>query len=153
MPVLCDNKRFLDFYADAALVSENTFIGCSVDSSTPPTFASVRSRLPDPHWEGERGAAAIACYWRTWEIAFSNLRPAKPGNGFVSPFIDTAFNGGCARCWQGVRAGQWAHAIRVAHAAASLHHSSSRGYTPPTTTPRLPLHVGQLLHPSRNPLR
>lgn len=98
MPTLCDEKRYLDFYADVPLISENTFINCAADRSVPPTLAAVRARLPEPHWEGARGAAAIACYWKTWELAFANLRAAKPGNGFVSPFIDTAFND-CLFMW------------------------------------------------------
>ena len=56
-----------------------------------PTFEDARSLLPQPFWEGH--TTAIDCYWKVWEIAFRNLRQPTPENCFVSPYIDTAFNG------------------------------------------------------------
>jgi hypothetical protein len=56
-----------------------------------PSFAKSRDRLPQPFWAGHE--SAIACYWKVWGIAFRNLRLPTPENGFVSPYIDTAFNG------------------------------------------------------------
>ncbi|RLT20047.1 MAG: hypothetical protein DWI29_04470 [Planctomycetota bacterium] len=31
-------------------------------------------------------------YWKTWELAFRNFHEPQPGSGFVSQFIDAAFN-------------------------------------------------------------
>ena len=78
------------------LVAENSFIGAEPNTAPLPSFAECKDRLPQPFWEGHQDV--IDCYYRAWEIAFSNLR--QPGNdtGFVSPFIDTAFNG-CTFMW------------------------------------------------------
>lgn len=55
-----------------------------------PTFAASRTRLPQPivadHPEWER------LYWKAWELAFAHLKQPTPGSGFVSNFIDPAFN-------------------------------------------------------------
>ncbi len=56
-----------------------------------PSFGPARAVLPDPFWEGH--AATIACYWRAWELAFSNLKQAGAQNGFSANYCDTAFNG------------------------------------------------------------
>jgi hypothetical protein len=31
-------------------------------------------------------------YWKTWELAFRNFYEPRPESGFVSQFIDAAFN-------------------------------------------------------------
>lgn len=74
-----------------ALVGENTFIDKTIDSSQPPAFDKIKSLLPKPYWDNQ--SEAIRCYWDTWEIAFSNLRGVSEASGFVSPYIDPAFNG------------------------------------------------------------
>jgi glycogen debranching enzyme len=55
-----------------------------------PTFADSRDKLPQPivadHPEWER------LYWKAWELAFRNLKQPEPASGFVSNFIDPAFN-------------------------------------------------------------
>ena len=56
-----------------------------------PKYEDVKHLLPKPAWEGH--SDVVDCYYRAWEIAFSNLSNPKPESGFVSPFIDTAFNG------------------------------------------------------------
>lgn len=77
-------------------VRENSFPSMAVDRRRLQTFASARARLPAPVWEGHEDA--IDGYWRAWELAFGNLRAPVPGSGFVSNFIDTAFNG-CLFMW------------------------------------------------------
>lgn len=72
-------------------VNQNSFIGMKVDTTTPPKFISIKDQLPQPIWNSRPDV--IKCYWRTWEIAFSNLKKVNPKSGFVSPFIDPAFNG------------------------------------------------------------
>ena len=56
-----------------------------------PTFADSKSQLPTPviadHPEWEK------LYWKAWELAFSHLMQPAPESGFVSNFIDPAFNG------------------------------------------------------------
>lgn len=78
------------------LVAENSFIGAEPNTAPLPSFTESKASLPQPIWDGHE--AHIDCYWQAWEIAFRNLRQPKPGTGFVSPFIDTAFNG-CTFMW------------------------------------------------------
>ncbi len=78
------------------LVAENYFITKKPDTSPLPTFEEAKNKLPKPFWE--KYDSYIECYWKTWEIAFKNLRKPTPGTGFVSNFIDTAFNG-CLFMW------------------------------------------------------
>ena len=83
-------------YAPCTYVSENTFVGREPEDAPLPTYEEARDRLPKPVWEGHYDA--IACYDKAWQIAFGNLRRPTPGSGFVSNFIDTAFNG-CTFMW------------------------------------------------------
>jgi len=69
----------------------NPYRGLPPRQETLPTYESSHSLLPQPIWEGHE--PAIACYWKVWDIAFRNLKLPNEQNGFVSPFIDTAFNG------------------------------------------------------------
>lgn len=78
------------------LVAENFFIGAKPNTAPLPVFKEIKDQLPQPVWDGHPNA--IACYYHAWEIAFGNLRKPQPGTGFVSPFIDTAFNG-CTFLW------------------------------------------------------
>jgi hypothetical protein len=87
---------YLDVWIKDPLVLENPFIGLQPEPSALPSFEAARNLLPDPHWEGH--AAAIACYWKTWELAFQNIRQPNPGNGFIVNYIDTAFND-CLFMW------------------------------------------------------
>jgi hypothetical protein len=78
-------------YVVNPLVEENVYRNMPPDEAPPPVFDQARVLLPQPFWLG--GETAIDCYWRAWEIAFSNLRAPTRRNGFVSPYLDTAFNG------------------------------------------------------------
>lgn len=78
-------------YVENPLVKQNQFKTMAPDLSPLPTFEGSRHLLPKPSWQGHDDV--IRCYWRAWEIAFSNLRRPTPENGFVAPLIDTAFNG------------------------------------------------------------
>lgn len=53
-------------------------------------FDALRTRLPSPVCAAH--PAWIALYWKAWELAFRNVHEPAPGSGFVSPFIDAAFN-------------------------------------------------------------
>jgi hypothetical protein len=58
--------------------------------TAPHKYGDVKDRLPrpvlsgHPHWLG--------CYDYAWKIAFKNVRLPEPGSGFVSSFVDAAFN-------------------------------------------------------------
>lgn len=73
------------------LVKQNIFKELGRDTAMPPQFKSIQKKLPKPIWNSRPDV--LKCYWRTWEIAFSNLKSINAENGFVSPYIDPAFNG------------------------------------------------------------
>jgi hypothetical protein len=77
-------------YVTESITAENVFRGAPLAEAELPTFDGAREVLPAPFWEGHE--PAIACYWRVWELAFRNLRRPTPASGFVSNFVDTAFN-------------------------------------------------------------
>jgi hypothetical protein len=77
-------------YVKNALVSENIFRMKTPDTDDLPVFSDIRDRLPSPFWAGHD--TAIDCYWKVWETAFRNLRKPTQANGFVSNYIDTAYN-------------------------------------------------------------
>ncbi len=83
-------------YAYNPLVEENTFLKMERMETPLPKFEDIRDKLPQPIWEGHD--SYIDCYYRAWELAFSNLCTPREGTGFVSNFIDTAFNG-CIFMW------------------------------------------------------
>jgi hypothetical protein len=72
-------------------VEQNSFRTADQQIQVLPGYTSFVKLLPQPIWRGHE--TSIDCYWKTWEIAFRNLRVPTPENGFVSPYIDTAFNG------------------------------------------------------------
>ena len=69
----------------------NPFRGAAPQTERLPSLEQSRAVLPEPFWDGH--AAAIACYWKAWQIAFGRLKNPTPENGFVSPYVDTGFNG------------------------------------------------------------
>lgn len=81
------------------IVEGNTFIKLKSEDISLPNFSEIKSKLPVPVWNKHN--EYIDCYWKTWEIAFSNLGQPKKGTKFVSNFIDTAFNG-CIFMWDSV---------------------------------------------------
>lgn len=83
-------------YDDKDLMEENTFISAQADETPLPVFEDIKTLLPQPLWDGHD--EALECYWKAWEIAFSNIRQPKESTGFVSGYIDAAFNG-CIFMW------------------------------------------------------
>jgi hypothetical protein len=79
------------FYADNEYVAKNPYLHMEAEDAPLPVYAEIKDLLPRPVWQGH--ADAIACYDKVWEIAFRNLRKPNAEAGFVSNFIDTAFNG------------------------------------------------------------
>ena len=72
-------------------VYKNVFIDMPVEDAELPIYEDIKHKLPVPVWEGHDDA--VSCYYKAWQLAFGNLRRPVPGTGFVSNFIDTAFNG------------------------------------------------------------
>ena len=78
-------------YARNEAAERNPFLSRKINTVQIPTFEESKHLLPQPVWDGQ--GSVIDCFWYAWKIAFSNLRNPREGSGFVSPFIDTAFNG------------------------------------------------------------
>ncbi len=55
-----------------------------------PKFDETKNLLPSPIFD--ENPLYIDMYWKTWELAFKNFHEPKEGSGFVSQFIDAAFN-------------------------------------------------------------
>ncbi len=79
-----------------ALVEKNEFVGATGGFDRLVSYGEAKKRLPKPIWDGHR--SHLACYDKAWELAFSNLCVPTENSGFVSSFIDTAFNG-CLFMW------------------------------------------------------
>jgi hypothetical protein len=60
------------------------------DPAPLPQWQSVHGQLPSPIYESQPNW--IAMYWKSWELAFRNFHEPATGSGFVSQFIDAAFN-------------------------------------------------------------
>jgi len=55
-----------------------------------PQWQTIHGQLPAPIYDSRPDW--ISMYWKSWEIAFHNFYEPAPGSGFVSQFIDAAFN-------------------------------------------------------------
>lgn len=55
-----------------------------------PRFDVTRPVLPSPVFD--ENPLWVQTYWKAWELAFRNFHEPAPGSGFVSRFIDAAFN-------------------------------------------------------------
>ena len=55
-----------------------------------PEFRETREKLPQPIYDED--TAYVSCYWKAWELAFGNIYAPGKENGFVSQYIDAAFN-------------------------------------------------------------
>ena len=73
------------------LVEQNVFIKKIPNKLKPPVFEISKTKLPVPIWPNRPDV--IKCYWKAWELAFSNIHGVTKENNFVSPYIDPAFNG------------------------------------------------------------
>lgn len=78
-------------YTRSPYVEKNVFLSAAPEDAPLPKYEESKNKLPKPIWEGHDDA--IKCYDYAWTVAFGNLRQPTPGTGFVSNFIDTAFNG------------------------------------------------------------
>jgi hypothetical protein len=55
-----------------------------------PVFEATKDKLPCPVFE--ENPDYVRCYWKAWELAFNNFHEPAKDSGFVSQFIDAAFN-------------------------------------------------------------
>ncbi len=84
------DSPFMERYVRNHFVPENTFTKKEYTPAELPVFQQVRKQLPQPVWDGHDDY--INCYWKAWEIAFSNLRQPEPESGFVANYVTTGFN-------------------------------------------------------------
>src|SRR5262245_55988879 len=91
----------LQTYVQNHFADENPFrTGARRNVAAWPTFAEARQKqLPAPYWPAQ--PEALDCYWRCWEIAFGNFRPATDENGFASDYSSTMY-GDCLYLWDTV---------------------------------------------------
>lgn len=78
-------------YAKDVFVAENEFRNMKPETIEPRSFDQARRILPSPFWEGH--AREVEMYWHAWKIAVGNIRQPQEGSGFVSPYLDIAYNG------------------------------------------------------------
>ena len=76
-------------YIDNPYFSENAFH--DVHTEELPEYEKIKHLLPKPIWDGHE--TELECYDFAWKTAFKNIKNPSKESGFVSPFIDTAFNG------------------------------------------------------------
>jgi hypothetical protein len=88
--------RYLEWYVDDPLVRRNSFIARAPETAELPAFEAAKRHLPSPFFPSQ--SLAIEGYWKAWELAWKNLRKPQPESGFVSNYIDTAFND-CLFMW------------------------------------------------------
>jgi hypothetical protein len=55
-----------------------------------PRFEALRDQLPAPIYDDK--PLWVETYWKAWQLAFRNFHEPPPESGFVSQFIDAAFN-------------------------------------------------------------
>lgn len=78
-------------YLKEPLVTENEYRVAKPETIVPGTFEEAKAILPAPIWAGHE--KELEMYWRAWQIAIGNIRAPQPGSGFVSSYLDTAYNG------------------------------------------------------------
>ena len=78
-------------YVKETFVTENEFRIAKPETITPGTFEEARAILPLPTWEAN--PRAVEMYWKAWQIAIGNIKAPEPGSGFVSSYLDVAYNG------------------------------------------------------------
>jgi len=81
------------FSAETGAAKERTgmyFAKKAYEAKPLPKFAELRSRLPSPIYDDN--PVLVRLYWKAWELAFHNFYEPAPQSGFVSQFIDAAFN-------------------------------------------------------------
>ena len=81
---------YANVYVEDKYYKRNEYINQTPDFSDLPKYEKIKDKLPEPVWEAHNDE--IDAYYKAWKIAFSNLGKPMEENGFVSPYIDAAFN-------------------------------------------------------------
>ncbi len=55
-----------------------------------PKYETAKDKLPAPIYD--ENPLWVKMYWKSWELAFRNFHEPATGSGYVSQFIDAAFN-------------------------------------------------------------
>ena len=71
-------------------VEKNVFLKMCAEKTDIPQFGDIQDKLPIPVWDGHE--PTVGCYYKAWSLAWNNLRKPNAKAGFVSNYIDTAFN-------------------------------------------------------------
>ncbi len=85
------NLPYKNTYVKEALVTENEYRIAKPEEIAPKSFEEAKNILPNPLWTGHE--KELEMYWKAWQIAISNIRQPQKGSGFVSSYLDTAYNG------------------------------------------------------------
>lgn len=86
-------QLFYGSYCVEAQTNNNTGIYFSrqeYKKAVLPSWKNTQKLLPQPVYEED--SLLVKTYWKAWELAFHNFYEPAKGSGFVSPFIDAAFN-------------------------------------------------------------
>ncbi|MDO5571353.1 MAG: trehalase family glycosidase [Bacteroidales bacterium] len=78
-------------YLKEPLVTENEYRIAKPVETKAGSFEQAKKILPNPIWQGHE--KEIEMYWKAWEIGIKNIKAPETGSGFVSSYIDTAYNG------------------------------------------------------------
>ena len=85
------NLPYKNTYLKEPFVTENAFRTADPETITPGTFEEAKNILPNPTWAGHE--KEIEMYWKAWQIGIGNIKAPEPGSGFVSSYLDVAYNG------------------------------------------------------------
>ena len=85
------NIPYKDTYVKEALVAENEFRTAKPETLRRGSFSDAKKVLPKPFWKNHD--REIEMYWKAWEICLRNIKDPLPGSGFVSSYVDVAYNG------------------------------------------------------------
>ncbi|UCG57016.1 MAG: hypothetical protein JSU70_19395 [Phycisphaerales bacterium] len=81
----------IGFAVNAGSAKQGVFFAREVYMPKPlPVFAETKDKLPSPIYDEDPDY--VRCYWKSWELAFRNFHEPAAESGFVSQFIDAAFN-------------------------------------------------------------
>jgi hypothetical protein len=95
-----EDSGHIQTYVQNRFADENPFRQGHRRNVPWPKFSDARAAsLPAPHWPARQ--MAIDAYWRCWEIAFDNFRPATEQNAFASDYSATMFSD-CLFLWDSV---------------------------------------------------
>ena len=78
-------------YVKNVFVAENEFRPAKPQKIQPESFKQAVKILPEPFWDGHEDE--IKMYWDAWKTAIGNIKQPAEGSGFVSPYLDVAYNG------------------------------------------------------------